>query len=237
MVASSASSAGTRRRRRPRKPQGLTRVADDCRSDRAAPTHMGGQAVIEGVMMRGADHWAVAVREPDGDDRRRVARHRVGRRPDAILRKPVRARRDRARRVAGARHPRADLVGEPVRRGGGAARPSARSGVVAGDRDGRRSSRSSSCCPRSRSPGLEGRARPRRRHRPRRSRACSGVGDLPRLPVADRAHEGHPPRVRVPRGRAQDDRRLRERRASSTPERSTAIPRSTCAAAPTSCSS
>jgi uncharacterized protein YqhQ len=27
----------------------------------------GGQAVIEGVMMRGADHWAVAVRRPSGD--------------------------------------------------------------------------------------------------------------------------------------------------------------------------
>ncbi len=26
----------------------------------------GGQAVVEGVMMRGADHWAVAVREPTG---------------------------------------------------------------------------------------------------------------------------------------------------------------------------
>ena len=31
------------------------------------PTHLyGGQAVVEGVMMRGADHWAVAVREPSG---------------------------------------------------------------------------------------------------------------------------------------------------------------------------
>ena len=30
-------------------------------------THLyGGQAVVEGVMMRGADHWAVAVREPSG---------------------------------------------------------------------------------------------------------------------------------------------------------------------------
>lgn len=30
-------------------------------------THLyGGQAVVEGVMMRGADHWAVAVREPAG---------------------------------------------------------------------------------------------------------------------------------------------------------------------------
>ncbi|MGZ8565895.1 MAG: DUF1385 domain-containing protein [Actinomycetota bacterium] len=32
------------------------------------PPHLyGGQAVVEGVMMRGADHWAVAVREPAGD--------------------------------------------------------------------------------------------------------------------------------------------------------------------------
>ena len=30
-------------------------------------THLyGGQAVVEGVMMRGSDHWAVAVREPTG---------------------------------------------------------------------------------------------------------------------------------------------------------------------------
>src|SRR6188768_1840416 len=27
----------------------------------------GGQAVIEGVMMRGKDHWAVAVRRPSGE--------------------------------------------------------------------------------------------------------------------------------------------------------------------------
>jgi uncharacterized protein YqhQ len=33
----------------------------------AAAAHLyGGQAVIEGVMMRGADHWALAVREPAG---------------------------------------------------------------------------------------------------------------------------------------------------------------------------
>ena len=29
--------------------------------------YYGGQAVLEGVMMRGRDHWAVAVRKPDGD--------------------------------------------------------------------------------------------------------------------------------------------------------------------------
>ncbi len=32
-----------------------------------APHYYGGQAVIEGVMMRGADRWAVAVRRPGGD--------------------------------------------------------------------------------------------------------------------------------------------------------------------------
>jgi uncharacterized protein YqhQ len=31
------------------------------------PRYMGGQAVVEGVMMRGATTWAVAVRTPDGD--------------------------------------------------------------------------------------------------------------------------------------------------------------------------
>ncbi len=32
-----------------------------------APHYYGGQAVIEGVMMRGFDRWAVAVRRPEGD--------------------------------------------------------------------------------------------------------------------------------------------------------------------------
>ena len=32
-----------------------------------APRYMGGQAVMEGVMMRGEHSWAVAVRTPDGD--------------------------------------------------------------------------------------------------------------------------------------------------------------------------
>ena len=31
------------------------------------PTHIGGQAVIEGVMMRGKKNWAVAVRDPRGE--------------------------------------------------------------------------------------------------------------------------------------------------------------------------
>ena len=33
----------------------------------AEPRYMGGQAVLEGVMMRGETTWAVAVRKPDGD--------------------------------------------------------------------------------------------------------------------------------------------------------------------------
>ena len=34
--------------------------------DGALKTHVGGQALIEGVMMRGKFNWAVAVREPSG---------------------------------------------------------------------------------------------------------------------------------------------------------------------------
>jgi uncharacterized protein YqhQ len=33
----------------------------------AVPSQVGGQAVIEGVMMRGVSHWSVAVRRPEGD--------------------------------------------------------------------------------------------------------------------------------------------------------------------------
>jgi uncharacterized protein YqhQ len=43
-------------------------VTDAAPRPAPVPTHLyGGQAVIEGVMMRGADHWAVAVRRPAGD--------------------------------------------------------------------------------------------------------------------------------------------------------------------------
>lgn len=34
--------------------------------ENVTPTHIGGQAVLEGIMMRGAYNWAVAVREPSG---------------------------------------------------------------------------------------------------------------------------------------------------------------------------
>jgi uncharacterized protein YqhQ len=41
-------------------------VADAAPAPATHPSHLyGGQAVVEGVMMRGAEHWAVAVRCPD----------------------------------------------------------------------------------------------------------------------------------------------------------------------------
>ncbi|HEX3300427.1 MAG TPA: DUF1385 domain-containing protein [Actinomycetota bacterium] len=43
-------------------------MAEASASPAKPATHLyGGQAVVEGVMMRGQDHWAVAVREPAGD--------------------------------------------------------------------------------------------------------------------------------------------------------------------------
>jgi len=43
-------------------------VADDPAAAPSPASHLyGGQAVVEGVMMRGARHWAVAVRRPSGD--------------------------------------------------------------------------------------------------------------------------------------------------------------------------
>ena len=60
---------------------------------RAEPRYMGGQAVLEGVMMRGASTWAVAVRDPDGDDQgRRARRPGLGR---ALPQHPGPARRHR----------------------------------------------------------------------------------------------------------------------------------------------
>lgn len=48
----------------------MARTSSDLRrafvEDGARKTHIGGQALIEGVMMRGAQSWALAVREPDG---------------------------------------------------------------------------------------------------------------------------------------------------------------------------
>jgi uncharacterized protein YqhQ len=47
-----------------KKPSATKRAFDE---DGALKTHVGGQALIEGIMMRGRYNWAVAVREPDGN--------------------------------------------------------------------------------------------------------------------------------------------------------------------------
>ena len=63
-------------------------MADEAASP-TAPAHLyGGQAVVEGVMMRGARHWAVAVRRPAGDVH--VESHQIESVADRhpILRKP-----------------------------------------------------------------------------------------------------------------------------------------------------
>ena len=62
---------------------------DEAPASPASATHLyGGPAVIEGVMMRGQDHWAVAVREPNGtvyveshDIDSIAARHAIWRKP------------------------------------------------------------------------------------------------------------------------------------------------------------
>ncbi len=46
--------------------QGATDLSRAFSEDGQRKTHVGGQALIEGIMMRGKYNWAVAVREPDG---------------------------------------------------------------------------------------------------------------------------------------------------------------------------
>lgn len=42
-------------------------MTDSKSVERITYTHIGGQAVLEGVMMRGKKNWAIAVRKPDGE--------------------------------------------------------------------------------------------------------------------------------------------------------------------------
>ncbi|MFT5221925.1 MAG: hypothetical protein ACI867_000220, partial [Glaciecola sp.] len=50
-----------------RRPRKGAADGDDIKPLQQAPHYYGGQAVLEGVMMRGADTWAVAIRRPDQD--------------------------------------------------------------------------------------------------------------------------------------------------------------------------
>ena len=175
-------------------------------------THLyGGQAVVEGVMMRGAGFWAIAVRRPDGTIH--VESHEID---SIVLRVPavgqaVLPRDHRARPVARDRHARVDGLREPIAGGRGAADPAAGRPVGrAGARAVRRHlhHRSDDAVRVVREPHGQ------RRHPHPGGRGRLPRGDLRGVPLADRQDEGHPPRLRVPRCRAQDDRRLRTRRGA-----------------------
>ena len=77
---------------------------------------IGGQAVLEGVMMRGPRNWAVAVRKPDGEIAHVCAHDRPAEGAPLVAAAPDRPRRRRARRVARDRLPRAVGLGELRRR-------------------------------------------------------------------------------------------------------------------------
>ena len=197
---------------------------------------IGGQAVLEGVMMRGPSSWAVAVRRPDGriseveHDVDSVALHR------RWLRLPV------IRGVV--------ALGESLAIGMRALAVSARFSVTdEGEEDASEElgkwalvgsfvfaigfslilfKVSPALLTNWINPGntfvfvLD---RGRHPHQP-----------ADRLPGPDRAVRRAAARVPVPRRRAQGDQRLRGRRAARRPRRCSATASSTCAAAPRSCS-
>ena len=179
-------------------------------ASRDAP--VGGQAVLEGVMMRGVTTWAVAVRRPPAEEQR-PRRHRRGDVPDPVV-EPAPAdlplagdpRRRRARRVARDRDPRARHLGQRAAPRGGAA--DLRGGMDRNGRGGRRVRDR----PVLRGAGRgdqpdQGSARLLRGVLGGRGRAQDR--DLPRVPAPALAREGPQARVRVPRRRAQGDLLLR----------------------------
>ena len=75
------------------------------------PRYVGGQAVMEGVMMRGATTWAVSVRTPTGEIRTEVNQAPVWARRWAKV--PAGPGRRHPDRVHGARHAGPHLVHQP----------------------------------------------------------------------------------------------------------------------------
>ena len=120
--------AASRRGRGPDGRRGRRQPTGSYRAGRDVP--VGGQAVLEGVMMRGVYHWAVAVRKPDAkpiasDRRDRRARGDRGQNPLMSRAPPDPAaagdpRRRRAVRLDGGRVPRTRDRGQRAarRRGG-----------------------------------------------------------------------------------------------------------------------
>ena len=68
---------------------GETKKALEADNDVLCRTHIGGQALIEGIMMRGRYNWAVAIREPDGNIYTEVHDLASGRKKNSWLRWPV----------------------------------------------------------------------------------------------------------------------------------------------------
>ena len=77
---------------------------------------IGGQAVLEGVMMRGPSNWALAVRKPDGEIAQVDRADQLGDGAAPHLPAAGDPGRDRARRVARDRLPRARDLGQLRRR-------------------------------------------------------------------------------------------------------------------------
>ena len=205
VAASSASSAGTPKK----KPTAPKTALGAVSAPRHAPSprYMGGQAVLEGVMMRGARTWAVAVRTPDGEidvDVHDVAGlgralPRTSRSCAASWASPSRSALGYSALTWSANQqiPEEEQISEKAL--GWAIVPSR----VVLQRDLHRAARVRRQRARQHSvrrlvPGRRGR------------RAARAVPRLPRSLIGQ--HQRHPARVPVPRRRAQGDRRVRERR-------------------------
>ena len=220
--------SGRERRRQASRGRRPTRPAGQLRAARDAP--VGGQAVLEGVMMRGIRTWAVAVRKPSDEQ---LATHREGLDPEEAAARRDRGRRRAARvvaqtppRPAPADHPRrrrARRVAQDRLQSARHLRQRPAAGGGGGDlrrHVGRHDRRLDPARRRAVLPD------PRRRHvadqGPARlvvpllaRRGPAAHGDLPRLPAGALAPARPAARVRVPRRRAQDDLLLRGRAWSS----------------------
>ena len=218
----------------------------------AGDAPIGGQAVLEGVMMRGVSTWAVAVRKPSdeqmadgGPDSKEGAKGEIEVTSEPLVswskrhrvyRLPRHARRGGAGRVAehrlqGARHlgQRPDPAGRAGRAEGAGRRRLGGNGRV------RAAVRGGPLLPASRRPHQPLPRRHPERRDVRGDREADADLDLPSLPLADLAHARPPARVRVPRRRAQDDLLLRGGRAAHARRTPRSSPASIPAAAPASC--
>ena len=197
---------------------------------------IGGQAVLEGVMMRGVSTWAVAVRNPEGEIETTsepivswAKRHRVLRWP--VIRGVV-------------------ALGESLKIGFRALAISANAQLPEDEHGEKEEIGGLHVGPDDRPlAGARGRAllrHPGRRHQPDQGLARLGPAllagrggpadrDLHRLHRRDQPAARPAPRVRVPRRRAQDDLLLRGRRGADARERRAATRGCTRAAAPASC--